>query len=602
MNKREELRDMKKEKIKEEDTDKKKNLPVGIDNFEVMIQKDYYYFDKTGLIKEILESGTSSILFTRPRRFGKSLNMSMLKYFFDVKNNAENRKLFESLEISKSKYFDKQGMNPVIFISFKDFKDSNWKNGYRSIKWTISNVYSKFEFLREYLSENELKDFDKIWFEEEHDYTRALLNLSKYLYNYYGKKIVLLIDEYDKPIIKAHANGYYDEVIKFFKGFFEKAVKGNDYVELTVMTGILRIAKEGIFSGLNNLKVNTVLSENYTEYFGILESEVEEALKYYNLDFEVEEVKKWYNGYHFGKNEVYNPWSIVNFLDDKILEEHWVNTSNNDEIMNYLENSDENIIFDLEKLLAHESVRKEIYNFVTFQDIDYALNVNNKRNMEIKENIINYEKERNYYINDFGQANIWQFFLHCGYLTINKKVAKNIYDLKIPNEELFDFFKIRFLYRTYGGHYRFSTLEEYLRNGEYEKFRKEVKTLLKNSVSFRDLKEENSYHLFVMGMVAIMYENYYIKSNYESGDGIPDLVLKPKNKKDTAFIFEFKYSRAKDSKNLKRTAKSALKQINDRNYADGLKYEGYENITKIGMGFRKKDVEVAIEAEFIIEE
>ncbi|MBF1337542.1 MAG: PD-(D/E)XK nuclease domain-containing protein, partial [Leptotrichia sp.] len=237
-----------------------------------------------------------------------------------------------------------------------------------------------------------------------------------------------------------------------------------------------------------------------------------------------------------------------------------------------------------------------------FQDIDYALNVNNKRNMEIKENIINYEKERNYYINDFGQANIWQFFLHCGYLTIDKKVAKNIYDLKIPNEELFDFFKIRFLYRTYGGHYRFSTLEEYLRNGEYEKFRKEVKTLLKNSVSFRDLKEENSYHLFVMGMVAIMYENYYIKSNYESGDGIPDLVLKPKNKKDTAFIFEFKYSRAKDSKNLKRTAKSALKQINDRNYADGLKYEGYENITKIGMGFRKKDVEVAIEIEFIIEE
>jgi len=167
---------------------------------------------------------------------------------------------------------------------------------------------------------------------------------------------------------------------------------------------------------------------------------------------------------------------------------------------------------------------------------------------------------------------------------------------------LFDFFKIRFLYRTYGGHYRFSTLEEYLRNGEYEKFRKEVKTLLKNSVSFRDLKEENSYHLFVMGMVAIMYENYYIKSNYESGDGIPDLVLKPKNKKDTAFIFEFKYSRAKDSKNLKTTAKSAVKQINDRNYAERLKYEGYENITKIGMGFRKKDVEVAIETEFIIEE
>lgn len=586
-------------KGKNEKVEKKKNLPVGIDNFEVMIQNNYYYFDKTGLIKEILESGTTRILFTRPRRFGKSLNMSMLKYFFDVKNKDENKKLFENLEISKSEYFDRQGQNPVIFISFKDFEETNWENGFNSIKEEIKSLYNEFRFLREKLEKSDLMDFDNIWLKKkEGNYSRALSNLSRYLFEYYGKKVVLLIDEYDKPIIKAHANGYYNDVINFFKTFFEKAVKGNDYAEITVITGILRIAKEGIFSGLNNLEVHTILEKKYNEYFGILENDVEKALKYYNLDVELDEVKKWYNGYLFGDINVYNPWSIINFLKYRDLKAHWVNTSSNDEIMNYLENSDEKIIFELEELLSHKSIRKEIYDFVTFQDIDYALNLNkNNYGFEARENAKNYEIERDYFVNDFGYANIWQFFLHSGYLTIEKKLERNVYDLKIPNEELFDFFRIRFLYRTYRGHYRFYGLGKHLINGNYEKFRLEIRELLKNAISFRDLKEENSYHLFVIGLVSIMSENYLVKSNVESGDGIPDLVLKPKNKTKKAFIFEFKYSRAKDSKNLKRTAKSALKQINDRNYSEGLKYEGYKEIVKIGMGFRKKDVEVVVEEE-----
>ena len=586
-------------KGKNEKVEKKKNLPVGIDNFEVMIQNNYYYFDKTGLIKEILESGTTRILFTRPRRFGKSLNMSMLKYFFDVKNKDENKKLFENLEISKSEYFDRQGQNPVIFISFKDFEETNWENGFNSIKEEIKSLYNEFRFLREKLEKSDLMDFDNIWLKKkEGNYSRALSNLSRYLFEYYGKKVILLIDEYDKPIIKAHANGYYNDVINFFKTFFEKAVKGNDYAEITVITGILRIAKEGIFSGLNNLEVHTILEKKYNEYFGILENDVEKALKYYNLDVELDEVKKWYNGYLFGDINVYNPWSIINFLKYRDLKAHWVNTSSNDEIMNYLENSDEKIIFELEELLSHKSIRKEIYDFVTFQDIDYALNLNkNNYGFEVRENGKNYEIERDYFMNDFGHANIWQFFLHSGYLTIEKKLERNVYDLKIPNEELFDFFRIRFLYRTYRGHYRFYRLGEHLINGNYEKFRLEIRELLKNTISFRDLKEENSYHLFVIGLVSIMSENYFVKSNVESGDGISDLVLKPKNKTKKAFIFEFKYSRAKDSKNLKRTARSALKQINDRNYSEGLKYEGYKEIVKIGMGFRKKDVEVVVEEE-----
>ena len=586
-------------KGKNEKVEKKKNLPVGIDNFEVMIRNNYYYFDKTGLIEEILESGTTRILFTRPRRFGKSLNMSMLKYFFDVKNKDENKKLFKNLEIFKSEYFDRQGQNPVIFISFKDFEETNWENGFNSIKEEIKSLYNEFRFLREKLEKSDLMDFDNIWLKKkEGNYSRALSNLSRYLFEYYGKKVVLLIDEYDKPIIKAHANGYYNDVINFFKTFFENAVKGNDYAEITVITGILRIAKEGIFSGLNNLEVHTILEKKYNEYFGILENDVEKALKYYNLDVELDEVKKWYNGYLFGDINVYNPWSIINFLKYRDLKAHWVNTSSNDEIMNYLENSDEKIIFELEELLSHKSIRKEIYDFVTFQDIDYALNLNkNNYGFEVRENGKNYEIERDYFVNDFGYANIWQFFLHSGYLTIEKKLERNVYDLKIPNEELFDFFRIRFLYRTYRGHYKFYGLGEYLINGNYEKFRLEIRELLKNAISFRDLKEENSYHLFVIGLVSIMSENYFVKSNVESGDGIPDLVLKPKNKTKKAFIFEFKYSRAKDSKNLKRTARSALKQINDRNYSEGLKYEGYKEIVKIGMGFRKKDVEVVVEEE-----
>ena len=261
--------------------EKKKNLPVGVDNFETMIQKNYYYFDKTGLIEEILKNGTSRILFTRPRRFGKSLNMSMLKYFFNIENKEENRKLFENLDISKSEYFNRQGQNPVIFISFKDYEETNWEDGYRGLKEEIRQVYKDFTFLQDKLNNDDLVDFDNILKrKKEANYDKALLDLSRYLYEYYGKKVILLIDEYDKPIIKSHVNGYYNATLNFFKKFFEKSVKGNDYAEITVMTGILRIAKEGIFSGLNNLKVNTVLSDNYTEYFGILENEVEKALKY----------------------------------------------------------------------------------------------------------------------------------------------------------------------------------------------------------------------------------------------------------------------------------------------------------------------------------
>ena len=566
--------------------ERRKNLPVSIDNFEVMIKNDFYYFDKTGLIEEICKSGASRILFTRPRRFGKTLNMSMLKYFFDVENAEENAKLFKNLHISQSEYFDRQGQNPVIFITFKNYEKNNWKDGFKAIKSEIGNLFSEFKFLMKNLDKKESRKFENIWLEEEDaDWDNALLLLSKYLYEYYGKKAVLLIDEYDKPIMKAHQNGYYDEAVEFFKSFYSSALKGNDYAEIAVMTGILRIAREGIFSGLNNLEVHTVLEEGYNEYFGISENEVITALKYYDLAFELEEVKKWYNGYLFGDTNVYNPWSIINFLKFKKLEEHWVNTSSNDEIMNYLEKADEKIMLDLENLFNGETITKEVFDFVTLKDIDNAMN--------LFPTVWEESKKYGFFNEDFGINNIWNFFLHSGYLTVAEKIKSNIYKLKIPNEEILDFFKIRFLYRTFGGQLKFLGIGENLVKGNYEKFGKELKELLKNSVSFRDLKEENSYHLFVLGLISVMQEKYYIKSNLESGDRLPDLVLMPKNKEERSFIFEFKHSKTK--RNLKNEAKSAMTQINEKNYAKGLEYENYKQIVKIGMSFWKKDLEIMIE-------
>ena len=295
-------------------TNKKRKLPIGVSDFKKIIQNDYYYFDKTKLIENILNEGSEVKLFTRPRRFGKTLNMSMLKYFFDVKDKEENRKLFEGLNISKSEYFDKQGEFPVISISFKNYNKNDWENGFKSVKSIVSDIYAEFEYLMKHLNKRDLKRFEDIWLEkDEGDWEKSLLNLTRYLYNYYGKKVIILIDEYDQPIINSYIRGYYKEAIDFFKNFYGTVLKDNEYLEMSVMTGILRVAKENIFSGLNNIKVHSILNKRFTEYFGILENEVEDALKDFGMEYDLMDVQKWYNGYLFGDTKVYNPWSIINF-------------------------------------------------------------------------------------------------------------------------------------------------------------------------------------------------------------------------------------------------------------------------------------------------
>ena len=316
----------------------KKAIPIGIENFEDIIKDNYYYVDKSMLIEDILVNRAAVTLFTRPRRFGKTLNMSMIKYFFDVRNKDENRKLFKGLKIFGSEYMKEQGKYPVIFVSLKDLRGDNWKDTFENLKSFISDLYAEFEDMREIMNKRDKIKFDKIFYEEEKgDYETSLKLLSNYIYKYYGKKVIILIDEYDAPIINAFDKGYYNEAINFFQVFYSSALKTNDSLKYGILTGITRIIKEGIFSGLNNLKVDTILNKKYSEYFGLLESEVIKMLDYFEMKYKIEEVKEWYNGYIFGDKRVYNPWSIINYVDNGEIKAYWANVSENTLLENMLD-------------------------------------------------------------------------------------------------------------------------------------------------------------------------------------------------------------------------------------------------------------------------
>ena len=564
---------------------RKKKLPIGLSDFKDMIEKNYYYFDKSELIVNILEDGSIVKLFTRPRRFGKTLNMSMLKYFFDVKNKEENKKLFEGLNISKSEYFEKQGEFPVISISFKNYNKNDWESGFKSIKSTISDIYAKFEYLMEHLNKRDLKKFEDIWLEkDEGDWERSLLNLTKYVYEYYEKKVIVLIDEYDQPIINSYIKGYYSETIDFFKSFYGSVLKDNEYLEMSVITGILRVAKENIFSGLNNLEVHTILDSEFTEYFGIMEDEVEEALKDFNLEYELEDVQKWYNGYLFGDTKVYNPWSIINFLKKGRLRPYWVNTSGNELIQLYLEKLKNEIFDEFSKLLNKESVLKRINDNMTFGNLE-----------------ANFEK------------NIWNLFFHSGYLTLVEEYDEDeegIY-LKIPNEEILKMFSEMFIEVYFKDTNNFLDMTEALKNGDIKKFKLGLnKVLLENTGIFdvNGIYKEQFYHGFMLGMILILKNEYEITSNGFAGKGRYDLLLKPKNilEGKEGIIFELKivnansdekFSGDKLKEKLEKECEVALNQIDEKEYVSVLKNAGVERILKIGIAFFGKEFEVKFEKE-----
>ena len=541
----------------------KKGIGVGIEDFKKIIEEDCYYFDKTNYIEELLKDRTEIKLFTRPRRFGKTLNMTTLKYFFDVKNAEENRKLFKNLYIEKSEYFKEQGEYPIIFITMKDLKKNTWEQMNFAVKSLISNLYNEFEFIREKLNEKDLIEFEKIWFKKEDgDYDNSLRLLSEYLYNYYQKKVVLLIDEYDNPLIVANQNGYYKEAINFYRNLYSSALKTNSNLKMGVLTGIVQVAKEGIFSGLNNVITYNILGNDFETFFGLSEEEVEEALKYFEMTYEIEDVKKWYDGYKFGNSEVYNPWSIINYLRTKELQAYWVNTSDNALIYDNLKNSTVDVFNNLQTLFEGKEIKKEISPFFTFEELSKF-------------------------------DGIWQLMVYNGYLKINEKLSNDEYMIKIPNYEIQTFFKKGFIDKfLVSGNY-FNPMMDALLDGNIEEFERRLQNIFLVNTSFYDLKGEKVYHSLFLGMLIWLRDKYEVKSNGERGHGRYDAMLVPLDKIKPAYLFEFKVS--KTIKGLNAKAEEALTQIKEKQYDAGLKELGISKVYRIGIAFKGKNVKVKYE-------
>ena len=541
----------------------KKGIGLGIDDFKEIIKEDCYYFDKTNWIEELLKDRTKIKLFTRPRRFGKTLNMSTLKYFFDVKNAEENRKLFKDLYIEKSEYFKEQGQYPVIFISLKDLKKNTWEECFFEIKELLRNLYNDFYHIRESLNESDLKEFNKIWLKEkEASYDNSLLNLTKYLYNYYKKEVVLLIDEYDNPLIVANQKKYYKDSINFFRNFFSMALKTNPYLKTAVLTGIVQVAKEGIFSGLNNVITYNILKDKFETFFGLSEEEVETALKYFEMDYQMEEVKKWYDGYKFGDKEIYNPWSILNYLSNGKLQAYWVNTSDNALIYENLSVANMDVFNSLEKLFEGKEIKKEISPFFTFEELE-------------------------------RYNGIWQLMAYNGYLKLNQKLEDDEYLLTIPNYEIQTFFKKGFIDKYLIGSNYFNPIMRALLEGNIDEFGRMLEEIFLINISFHDLKEESVYHTFLLGMLIWLRDKYEVKSNGERGQGRYDILLLPLDKKKPAFVFEFKVS--KTIKGLESKAEEALSQIKEKQYDAGIKELGIDKIYRIGLAFKGKKVKIKYE-------
>ena len=546
----------------EKKTRNRKPLPIGVSDFKEIVENNYYYIDKTKLIEDILHYRAKVNLFTRPRRFGKTLNMSMIKYFFDIENKEENRKLFNGLNISESEQMQEQGQYPVIYISFRNMEEVSWENCLSQIRDLIRNIYIEFKYIRKKLDEFDLMDFNNICFNNENsNWKGSLKALTKYLYEYYGKKAVVLIDEYDTPIIQAYQEGYYKQANSFFKKFYGDAMKDNEYLQFGIMTGILRIAKEGIFSGLNNLKVNNIFSEKYSEYYGLTENEVIQAVKYYGLEYEMEDVREWYDGYQFGKTEIYNPWSIINFLDEKKLRPYWISVSGNKTIYDLLGKADKKVIEDLEKLFVGKTVYKAINEYM-----EYA----------------------------FNASDIWELFLYSGYLTTDGEKKGELYPLRLPNKEIQTFFRKIFIDRFVGNYTQFSNIVENLKNGKIEEFAKGLQDEILSSLSYFDTeKDEKYYKIFLIGIFIILANDYIRLSERESGHRRADLVLEPKNKINPAYIFEFKVVNNEDE--LENYAKTGFEQIKEKEYDVELRNREIDKIVCVGLAFYRKKLKMKYE-------
>lgn len=554
--------------------------PVGITSYKE-VSKECYYVDKTLLIKDIIDDHSKVYLFTRPRRFGKTLTMDMVRTYFE-KTNADTSEYFTDKMIwsTGDGYKDYQGKYPVIFLSFKDAHHSNWNDMYKSLCFTL-----KGEFLRhiEILSSDAINDYDKKYFRcimddnaEFTDYQFALGKLSSMLAAHYMQKVIIIIDEYDTPIQQGHLNGYYDEVVGFMRNLFSAALKDNDNLEFGILTGILRIAKESLFSGLNNLIVNTILDDKYSEYFGFIGEDVSDMAAYYGMTDKLQEIKEWYDGYLFGNTEIYNPWSVISYFNNNCRPKaFWSRTSGNEVIGQLIQNSNAEMYESLSLLLQGKEVQSIIDTDIIYPEISG------------------------------DPDNIYSFLLIAGYLRVTGVISElndnPICSLAIPNREIKNVFQKEILdkYSTLFTGYLLRDFEVALRTGNTDLFTDTLQKYLMQSAGSFDTVHENFYHGTVFGMLAIMSDSYYISSNRESGDGRFDLQLEPKDKTKVGYIIEFKSGKNLSDNKLASLAKDAIKQIRDNKYSADMEYHGIRNIGLFGVAFSGKHVAAEFEQVMI---
>ena len=536
-----------------------KLIPTGIENFKELIDKDYYYVDKTNLIVNIINEKV--VLYTRPRRFGKTLNMSMLYYFFSIKEK-KNSYLFNHLNISKNiDALKHQNKYPTIFISLKDMKVPSRENQLLNFSSIIARLLDQFEDILDY---DIFNDREKTLLNKYHmgiasknELAESLLNISICLEKYYHQKVIILIDEYDVPLQSAYQNNYYDEMVDFLRSVFSSALKTNDALEKGIMTGCLRISKESIFTGLNNFTSYSILNNIGNEYFGFNENEVKQLLEDYQLSSYMDEVKEWYDGYLFGNIEIYNPWSTLMYVDKKSHfssykpTSFWANTSGNDLVVNYIQNGSDELHEEFEQLIQGKSLEKYIKPELTYREMDHI-------------------------------NNIYSFLLLTGYLRVIEDLGENKYKLVIPNKEVYEIYKQSFM--SYFEDYTFVRKEDLyqcLVREDVDQANEILGDILSRSISYFD-NQESFYHGFLVGL----FSGKKIKSNREAMHGRFDLCILPKQIFQTALILECKHS--KSVKELVSDAKEGAKQIIDNKYEDEIINDGYLHVKGYGISFYKK--------------
>ena len=565
--------------------EEKKRLPVGLENFEQIIKDNYYYVDKTGLISELIRNGGMVNLFTRPRRFGKTLNMSMLEYFFSIEGD---KSIFDGLEILKDQKLcdEYMGKYPVISVSLKGINAAAYEGAFDFAVQIMQRAAEAFQFLcdSECLSEHDKEAYKKLLDSNmsEAVFCSGLRRLSELLAKHYGTKVILLIDEYDVPLAKAFANGYYDQMVFLIRNLLEQALKTNSSLKLAVLTGCMRISKESIFTGLNNFTTFTIADVDFDEYFGFTDQEVRDLLTYYECADKYESIKEWYDGYRFGNVDVYCPWDVVSYLRslrtnrEAIPQNYWINTSSNAEVKEFIRQS-KNLTTkrEIERLMAGESITKTIHPELTYKEMYESI------------------------------ENIWSVLFATGYLTQSGQVDARKFKLRIPNLEIRDIFKTQIM-----EYFKESVAKDgdmlgrfckALKNGEEKKVEDIFESYLKKTISIRDTfvrkeMKENFYHGILLGILGIK-EAWGVFSNQETGEGYSDILIETENS-ETAILIEVKYA---GDGNLDVACERALKQVEERKYDEELRENGVDKILKYGIACYMKRCKVKLAEESYIE-